>query len=62
MPACDENCVALEGHAGGNIFDRKAGVVIISLQYWIASCATPTWFAEENASSVGIGGSCCCTL
>src|SRR5271154_5711830 len=27
----------------------------------MASCATPTWFAEEKLSSVGVGGSCCCT-
>src|SRR5580704_286423 len=33
----------------------------MTLQYWMASCATPTWFADEKPSSVGVGGSCCCT-
>ena len=39
----------------GNSCAGSDGLLTATLQYWIASCATPTWFADEKLSSVGIG-------
>src|SRR5271163_165713 len=60
IPACDENSPALKV-TPGNMAETRVGLLTISLQYWMASCAMPTCCAEEKLSSVGIAGSCCCT-
>jgi hypothetical protein len=60
-PVCAGNVEALNV-TPGNICAASDGVLTMTLQYWIASCAVPTWLAAENASRVGTEGSCCCTL